>query len=154
MAVSFFVKDVQFAWNQEAVIRQWIEETISSEKPGRKVGEVSIVFCSDEYLLDINRRYLDHDYYTDIITFPYTDDPLSADLYISIDRVKENASNRTIEFWEELARVIIHGILHLCDHPDKTEEEKLKMRSLENFYLSSLLPLEDVKYKWHIYSIP
>ena len=147
MAVSFFIKDVDFTWNHEEKIRLWVEKAIDNEQPGLNVGEISIVFCSDEYLLDINRRYLDHDYYTDIITFPYTPNPLSADLYISIERVQDNALDRGIHFWEELARVIIHGILHLCDHSDDTEKEKTKMRSLENFYLASLLPLEREKYK-------
>lgn len=138
MAIQFHVKSVPFDWDREDVIRPWIESTIHTELPSVSIGEISIVFCSDEYLLDINRRYLDHDYYTDIITFPFSDQPLSADLYISVERVKENASDLGTEFADELARVIIHGILHLCGYQDSSPDEKRQMRKMENHYLAML----------------
>lgn len=147
MEILFFQEDVNFPWNYEEVVRSWIEETIHLEKETVEIGEISIVFCSDEYLLDINSRYLDHDYYTDIVTFPFSDDPLSADLYISTDRVHENSRLRSIGFVNELNRIMIHGILHLCGHQDKTDPQKLKMRELEDLYLAGLPPLDDVKYK-------
>ena len=99
----------------------------------------SIIFCSDEYLLEMNRTHLDHDYYTDIITFDYTDNQIvSGDLFISVDRVRENASDFNVSFQHELHRVIIHGVLHLCGYKDKSDEEEKLMRSKENNALSMI----------------
>ena len=147
MEIQFFQEDVHFPWEHEVLIRSWIASTIRTEMEGPEIGAISVIFCSDEYLLDINTRYLQHNYYTDIVTFPYSDHPLSADLYISTDRVYDNAIERKLGFLVELHRVIIHGILHLCGHQDKSDEEKSKMRSLEDHYLNILPPLEEVKYK-------
>ncbi|SRR5690554_5961791 len=147
MQINFFQKNIHFEWNQEEAIRHWMVSTIQKEKPDLSIGEISVIFCSDDYLLDINRRYLDHDYYTDIITFPFEENPLSGELYISIDRIKENASDLGIDFKLELARVIIHGVLHLCGYSDGTDDEQSKMRSLEDFYLAALPDLGDAKYK-------
>ena len=87
------------------------------------------MFCSDDYLLEINKKHLNHDYYTDIITFDYSEKKISGDLLISIDRVKENAKTFSVSFIHELNRVVIHGVLHLCGYNDKTEEEKADAKS-------------------------
>lgn len=100
---------------------------------GMQLGDVSVVFCSDEHLLQMNKEYLQHDYYTDIITFDYTeDDVVSGDLFISVDRVEENANEFDAPFQDELHRVCIHGLLHLCGYKDKSDKEEELMRSKEN----------------------
>jgi rRNA maturation RNase YbeY len=112
-------------------------------KEGYHLGEISVVFCSDDYLLDMNTQYLNHDYYTDIITFDYSDNKIvSGDLFISFDRVKENAISYAVPTIYELCRVIYHGILHLCGYNDKSEEEKLTMRGKENEYLDLFVSRE------------
>ena len=100
-----------------------------------QLGCINIVLCSDDYLLQMNKEYLDHDYYTDIITFPIQNDPLTADLFISVDRVQDNAEKNDVLFNEELSRVIFHGVLHLVGYGDKAEEDIKEMREKENFYL-------------------
>ena len=118
-----------------------VDSLIISEK--FKPGEITIIFCSDDYLLDKNRAYLNHDYYTDIITFDYSEnDVVSGDLFISIDRVKDNANTYGISFDNELKRVVYHGILHLCGYKDKTEKDKKEMREKENYYLSQFVSRE------------
>lgn len=99
------------------------------------LGCINIILCSDEYLLQVNQEYLDHDYYTDIITFPINNEPLSADLFISVDRVHDNAESRDSSFIDELNRVIYHGVLHLVGYGDKSEEEITVMRAKEAYYL-------------------
>ena len=102
----------------------------------RKIGNISIIFCSDNYILDINQQFLQHDYFTDIITFDYCEgNTLSGDLFISIDSVRANADFFGTTFENELNRVIVHGILHLIGYDDHTEEEQKTMRSKENYYL-------------------
>ena len=101
------------------------------------IGDISIIFVSDEYLLEMNQSYLSHDYYTDIITFDYCEGNLiSGDLFISVDRVGENADTFNVAFLSELHRVMIHGVLHLCGYKDKSIEEEKQMRILENKYLN------------------
>lgn len=120
---------------QEEIYSKWIEKCITENK--KNIGDISYIFCSDEYLLKINQEYLNHDYYTDIITFDYCEENLiSGDLFISIDRIKENAKNFDIILKNELDRVIIHGIIHLLGQKDKTEEEAKEMRIKEDYYLS------------------
>jgi len=111
----------------------WLSKVCSEEQ--QELGDLTLVFCSDEYLLEVNKKHLNHDYYTDIITFDYTDEVVSGDLFISIDRVRENAKGNSVTFSKELHRVIVHGVLHLLGYGDKTEEEKFMMRLLENKYL-------------------
>ncbi|HLI92988.1 MAG TPA: rRNA maturation RNase YbeY [Puia sp.] len=103
----------------------------------RKLGEIRYIFCSDKYLLDINRRFLGHDYYTDIITFPLSEpsQPVVAEVYISVDRVRDNAARFHNPLKTELLRVIFHGALHLCGYGDKTAREQVKMRALEDKYV-------------------
>ena len=119
----------------ESVLNNWITTVCSNE--GFIFSDVALIFCSDDYLLEVNRTHLDHDYYTDIITFDYTDNQeVSGDLFISLDRVKENAESFEVSFEHELHRVIIHGILHLCGYKDKSDEDEKLMRSKENDALS------------------
>lgn len=114
-----------------------------SQKEGFELGEVSMILCSDEYLLDMNRKHLDHDYYTDVITFDYTSEQtVSGDLFISVDRVKDNASIHSEMFHVELFRVMAHGVLHLMGYKDKTEDEQKEMRSKENWALSLIVSRE------------
>lgn len=99
-------------------------------------GDICIIFCSDNYLLDINKKYLNHDYYTDIITFNYVEDKvISGDLFISTDRIRENSINFENNFEEELFRVVFHGLLHLFGYDDKSEDDKILMTAKENYYL-------------------
>ena len=107
------------------------------KKEGKKLEQVQYIFCSDDYLLDINRQYLQHDYYTDIITFDLSEpnQPTTAEIYISIDRVKDNAMNFNTTFKRELHRVIFHGALHLCGYKDKKLKEEILMRKMEDKYL-------------------
>lgn len=111
---------------------------------GHKVKMINYVFCSDAYLLAINREHLKHDTLTDIITFQYSqpDEPLLSEIYISLDRVKENAGSYATTFQDELRRVIIHGALHLCGYSDKTKKAQLNMRAREDHYLSLFVPRE------------
>ena len=103
----------------------------------KELGDISIIFVSDQYLLEMNQKYLNHDYFTDIITFDYCEDNvISGDLFISVDRVKENADSFNVDELTEIHRVMIHGVLHLCGYKDKTEEEEKNIRLLENKYLN------------------
>lgn len=118
-----------------------MNELIKSEN--YEMGEITVVFCKDEYLLDMNRTYLNHDYYTDIITFDYSKDKIiSGDLFISIDRVIENTSAFYVSFNHELSRVIYHGVLHLCGYKDKSDEDIITMRDKENYYLKKFVSRE------------
>ena len=115
-------------------VRAWISGVISSS--GKKLGDVGVIICSDDYLLDLNNQYLNHNYYTDIITFDYTEkDVIGGDLFISYDRVKENAKQEGVLIQHELRRVMVHGVLHLLGLRDKTETEVKKMRAAENVAL-------------------
>ena len=107
-----------------------------AESEIKRLGDISIIFCSDPYILDVNIKYLQHDYFTDIITFDYCEgDKLSGDLFISVDSVRENSVFYGTEFTDELNRVIVHGLLHLIGYDDHTDEEKKVMREKENYYL-------------------
>lgn len=115
----------------EETIGTWISKVVEREQ--REMSDIALIFCDDEYLLKVNQEYLEHDFYTDIITFDYCSDNLiSGDLFISIDRVKENAEEFNVTFEQELYRVIIHGVLHLCGYLDKTPEEETIMRRKES----------------------
>lgn len=115
----------------------WLENLIISEN--KKLGDINYIFCDDDYLLKVNQDFLQHDYFTDIITFDYVKGKtISADIFVSLPRISENASTLSKNFEEELNRVLAHGILHLCGYKDKTEEEQTKMREKEDFYLVKL----------------
>lgn len=133
--VSYFKEDTSFAFKEKRLTSSWLKFVAQAE--AKKLGDIGIIFCSDNYILDVNIKYLQHDYYTDIITFDYCEgDTLSGDLFISVDSVKENASFYGTEFPVELNRVIVHGLLHLIGYDDHTEEDIAVMRAKENYYLS------------------
>ena len=136
--IEFFYEDTSFELNQGEQVSAWVLDTIHAE--GFELSHINFVFCSDEYLHKINVEYLNHDYYTDIITFDNSEEEgmVESDIFISIDRVKDNADYQGHLFIEELHRVIIHGVLHLLAYNDKTEAEKEVMRKKENDYLSLL----------------
>jgi probable rRNA maturation factor len=119
----------------------WLEYVVSAE--GLVCGDVNLVFCTDEHLLGVNQTYLNHDYYTDIVTFDYCEDGVvMGDLFISVDRVSDNAKLYKASFLNELRRVCVHGLLHLCGYGDKTESEIEQMRSKEDFYLDNYVSRE------------
>ena len=130
--LKFFSEEISFKLPQSLKTSKWIKTISLSE--GYKIGELNYIFCSDEYLLGINKQYLDHDYYTDIITFDNSEEEgkLEGDIYVSIDRVKENASGMGVEFEVELRRVLIHGLLHLIGFDDVDDELKKQMRAKED----------------------
>jgi len=133
--VRFFNEDTNFSYKGKELVRKWYK--FAAETELKCLGQVNIIFCSDNYILDINMKYLQHDYFTDIITFDYCEgNKLSGDLFISIDSVRENAEFYKTEFKDELDRVIIHGLLHLIGYDDYTPEDQTKMRSKEDYYLS------------------
>ncbi|MBR6346833.1 MAG: rRNA maturation RNase YbeY [Bacteroidales bacterium] len=133
--VSYYREDTNFVFKDRRLNNRWLKLVAESEI--RRLGDISIIFCSDRKILEINLEYLQHDYYTDIITFDYCEgETLSGDLFISVDSVKENASYYGVKFSDELNRVIVHGILHLIGYDDHTEKQKKQMREKENYYLS------------------
>lgn len=137
MSINFYAEDVTIPKFGKKVISGWLKEVIISN--GKRTGDISVIFCSDEYLLNVNKRFLDHDYYTDIVTFDYVEgDKISGDIFISVDRIADNASTYNVSFSDELYRVLVHGILHLLGYKDKTVEEKNEMTENENNYLKLL----------------
>jgi probable rRNA maturation factor len=125
-----FYSENDFELQDKELYENWLKKVIASE--GKKTGEISFIFCNDEYLLEINKKYLDHDTYTDIISFDNTlGKILQGDIFISTDRVAENAKTFDVNYDEELKRVMVHGILHFAGYKDKTEEEKSLMRQRE-----------------------
>lgn len=132
--VNFFFEDLKRFRINRKIISESLQEMITLE--GYLYGDLSLIFCSDNYLLDMNKKYLNHNYFTDIITFNYNmDKTISGDLFISIDRVKENASELKQTFDNELYRVIFHGVLHLIGYDDKDEISVKEMKEKENYYL-------------------
>jgi probable rRNA maturation factor len=129
--IHVFVEDIEYVlpFSREKM-RDWLSDIVTREH--HALQEINIVLCSDEYLHRLNVEYLQHDTYTDIITFPLAQDPLTAELYISIERIVDNAHFLEIEVDVELRRVMAHGVLHLCGYGDKTESEQLLMREKEN----------------------
>lgn len=134
--IYFFCQGTSFSLKGQNVVRSWILSAIKKEK--KKAGDISFVFCNDRFLLALNKKFLKHNTLTDIITFQYPSDSLTADIYISTQRVKENAKKYAVSFENELHRVMIHGILHLCGYSDKSPAKKAKMRTLEDHYLRLL----------------
>lgn len=131
MSFTFQNNTTDFKLKQPLKIKGWLSSIILSEK--KKEGKISYIFVSDEELLKINREFLKHDTYTDIVTFDYSEGKtLSSEIYISVDRVKENAEKLKIEFDSELRRVMVHGVFHLCGYKDKKKEEKELMRKKES----------------------
>jgi len=135
-AIQFFEEDIAYKMRNKIKVKQWIKAAIVEE--GYKLDELIYVFCSDEYLLNINQQYLDHDTYTDIITFDNSEEEgvITGDIFISIPRIKENAAKFFVSEIDELHRVIIHGALHLLGYTDKTAPAKKKMSLKEDYYLT------------------
>lgn len=138
-SIHFFSESIKFTLRNKTKIRTWLMECSVKEK--KNIGELNYIFCDDKYLRKINKQYLNHDYFTDIITFPATSSNgnlVSGDIFISIDRVKENAVTYNTSFNDELHRVMAHGLLHLCGYGDKSEKEIKMMRKMENKWLRKI----------------
>jgi rRNA maturation RNase YbeY len=146
MAIRFAVQDINFELFQAENVKKWISEVVQRRQ--KRVGNISYLFCDDEYLLGVNQQYLNHDTYTDIITFDYVAaDLISGDIMISVDRVGENAEKFGVPFVQELHRVIIHGVLHLLGQGDKSDSEAAEMRRQEEEALAlwnTMFPVEQI----------
>jgi rRNA maturation RNase YbeY len=136
--ISFFTEDLTYTLKSKRIIKNWITETIKAE--GYQLDELNFILCSDAYLLRINQDYLQHDDYTDVITFDNSEElkMIVGDIFISVDRIKENASSFKSTVINELCRVMIHGTLHLLGYKDKKKADKSMMTSKEDFYLNQL----------------
>ena len=136
MAIRFFTEDIDFTLPEKKHTKHWLNDVLQTE--GYKADTINYIFCSDSHLLKINQEYLNHDTLTDIITFDYSDLPntIESDIFISIERVRENASTLKRDLDEELHRVLVHGLLHIIGYRDKTAEEKQEMREKEDACLS------------------
>jgi rRNA maturation RNase YbeY len=145
MAISYFTEEIKAPDIKKRIVSSWIKEVAQSY--GKRVGDISYIFCSDEKILEVNRQYLQHDYYTDIITFDYSSgNVISGDLFISLETVRSNSEKFNTSYMEELHRTIIHGVLHLCGINDKGPGEREIMEMNENKALA-LLPNEIIKAK-------
>lgn len=135
-AIRFFCEDIDYKVTAPIRTKKWIRFIVEQE--GFGIAGLNYIFCSDPYLLEVNKQYLNHDYYTDIITFDNseTDGEIEGDIFISIDRVKENAEKESTTEAVELRRVLAHGVLHLCGIDDKSDEDKRIMRAKEDYYLT------------------
>jgi rRNA maturation RNase YbeY len=137
--INFHNEQITFEHKQPIIIKKWLQSVAKQE--GRSISSLSFIFCSDDYLHQINVEYLNHDTLTDVITFQYSEsesDPIEGDIFISIDRIQENANQFETTFDKELHRVMIHGTLHLLGYGDKSSEAKTLMTEKENFYLQQL----------------
>ena len=139
--INFFTENIDFDLNKKEHVINIILSYM--ENAGHECGVINYIFCSDDYLLQLNKQYLNHDYYTDILSFQLNDEPIEGDIFISIDRVRENATTLNIDFEEELMRVIAHGILHFMGYKDKTPEQKEQMRNKENELIDLLKNVTD-----------
>lgn len=131
--IFFTIHELEFDLFHPEERRRWLMSILENEDVA--LHRIDYILCSDEFLLDVNRTHLDHDFYTDIITFPLNDDPLLAEIYISVDRVRENASSMAVDFETELNRVMAHGVLHLCGYDDHEEDDIRLIRRKEEEYL-------------------
>jgi probable rRNA maturation factor len=134
--IAFHFEGVTVPGFNDQIFRDWIQKVVHEE--GQTPGVLNFVFCNDNYLLELNKKYLNHHTLTDIITFDYAEEMegLSGDIFISVDRVRDNAEQLEIPFQDELRRVVIHGVLHLLGYKDKTAAQKARMRDKENYYLT------------------
>lgn len=132
--IYFHIEEIDFKLKKKKKIRNWLTELAQTEE--KIIEDLNYIFCSDNYLLEINKTHLNHDYYTDVITFDYCENKtISGDIFISIDRIKENAQTFDKSFKSELKRVMAHGLLHLMGYKDKNEADAIKMRKMEYFAL-------------------
>ncbi len=139
--IIFQSENIYFVLEKEENLKLFIETIINEN--GKQCGEWSYIFCSDDYLLDINKKHLEHDYYTDVITFDYCEEKkISGDIFISIDRVEENSKKYNVSFDNELLRIIFHGLLHLLGFDDKTKDDKELMTKKEDYYLKEYLKFD------------
>jgi probable rRNA maturation factor len=137
MSIHYFNEDVSPPKLKKRGITNWIKSIIAAEE--KKCGDISFIFCSDEYLLEVNKKYLNHDYYTDIITFDYVSENLmNGDIFISVDRILENSRVFNTTFDNELSRILAHGVLHLIGYKDKNVIDKIMMTFKEDYYLNQL----------------
>lgn len=137
IGITFHSENVKRRLNRKKTIKAWFEKIIHTE--GKAVGQIAFIFCSDQFLLKMNRRHLGHDYYTDVITFNYCESNIvSGDIFISVDRVRDNAKKLGLRLEDELHRVMLHGVLHLLGFNDKSNAEKKAMRNKENYWLAKL----------------
>ena len=137
MPVYFHSEETRFYLTNRKIYRHWVENFIKSKS--KSLGELNFIFTNNDYLLKINRQYLNHNYYTDVITFDYNElELISGDIFISVDQVRENCRDMNVSFTNELCRVMIHGVLHLLGYRDGNSEERSKMRMLENEALKIL----------------
>ncbi len=135
--IQYIAENTELPALQKQRINRWIKETAAEYE--KKTGDIAYIFCTDERILEVNKQYLDHDYYTDIITFDYSEGAvISGDIFISLDTVKSNAEEFGVEFETELNRILIHGILHLCGQDDKTDTQRAEMTRKENLALDKL----------------
>jgi rRNA maturation RNase YbeY len=135
--IQYIAENTDLPALQKQRINRWIKETAAEYE--KKTGDIAYIFCTDERILEVNKQYLDHDYYTDIITFDYSEGAvISGDIFISLDTVKSNAEEFGVEFETELNRILIHGILHLCGQDDKTDTQRAEMTRKENLALDKL----------------
>lgn len=134
--INFFSEDIRFEIKSKRKIREWIIQVIDNEE--YRIDNINYIFCGDQYLHAINKTYLSHDTLTDIVTFDMSEKKgwINGDVFISIERVKENSQGLGIPFRHELSRVMVHGLLHLCGYRDKTREQRQEMTEKEDFYLS------------------
>lgn len=133
--ITYHCEDISFDLKSKLLNNRWIKTVCSSES--KKLGDIAFIFCSDDYILDVNVEYLGHDYYTDIITFDYCEgDRISGDLFISIDSVRDNAEHFGVDFETELNRVMVHGVLHLIGYDDHNDEDIKMMRAKEDYYIN------------------
>lgn len=140
MSIQFFCAETSIALLQKKKLKIFIEQLVCEQK--RTLSSLSVIFCKDDYLLNINRQFLKHDYYTDIITFNLAENVaiIEGEIYISIERIRENATINLVSQNKELHRVIFHGVLHLCGYKDKSKKEKERMTAAENKYLDKYFP--------------
>jgi rRNA maturation RNase YbeY len=137
MPFRFFAEDIKMPDIDNESIANWLSYVVEEE--GFQEGEFNIIMCSDEYLIEMNKKYLNHDFFTDIITFDYREDfTLAGELFISFDRIKDNAEKYADNQNQEIYRVIVHGLLHICGYNDHSKSEKIEMREKENFYLEKI----------------
>lgn len=141
MTISFNKADATATLKNRVALKSFIEKSVKKE--GLSIESLNYVFCSDKYLLEINKQFLDHNYYTDIISFDLSEVPgqLIGEVYISVDRVKDNAKTHGATFSEELLRVIFHGALHFCGYKDKKPADAKKMRQMEDLWLTAYMKL-------------
>ena len=134
-SIHFFKEAVRFRLNRQDALRKWLMKAVRKEE--FRISTLNYIFCNDEYLLQINKEYLGHNYFTDIITFDNSSEKkiIEGDIFISIDTVRKNSARFETRFQDELHRVMIHGLLHLSGYKDKTENDKKKMRAMEDRYI-------------------